>query len=248
MLETACPECKKPFYPRDFRQKCCSKKCGAAQYDKSPNRYQNNKKNFAKNKTKIYAARQIKYATDESYRNKIVEQTRKRREENPEHIRQINARYRVKPENRVAAANKSREWHAVNKERANPRRIMRKQKERNIYPWKGPLDAARRRASEKKLPFTLTEEWAKSVWTGRCALSGIPFRIGARGNGPKFFAASIDQIKPKQGYTQDNARFILWAVNAFKYDGTDENVFEVAEAIMQNRPRQYIEGILALPG
>ncbi|MDE2020726.1 MAG: hypothetical protein KGJ13_10355 [Patescibacteria group bacterium] len=160
---------------------------------------------------------------------------RKKREESPEIVRATNAKYRAKPENRRKAATNTRIWHAENKAYSNPRRQMRKQKERNAYPWKGPLDAARRRSVERNLPFDLDDAWAQARWTGRCELSDIPFIIGARGNGPRYFAASIDRIKPELGYTKENARFILWAINAFKYTGTDEDLFMVAEALMKKR-------------
>jgi hypothetical protein len=175
------------------------------------------------------------------------EKMRERRIAGDPRIAELNIAYRVKPENRIRAAQKSRKWHKENCEYANPKRQERKQMERKRQPWKGPLDAAKRRALIKNLPFDLTEEWAIARWTGRCELSGIEFRIGQRGSGPRFFAASIDRIRPKEGYTKKNSRFLLWAVNAFKYDGSDEDLFKVAEGIMLKRS-PYVAGILALPG
>lgn len=172
---------------------------------------------------------------------------RKRRIEHPERIAELAATYRAKPKNRLGAARRSRMWHSEHRNYANPMRTERKQMERNSQPWKGPLVAAKVRARAKNLPFDLTEEWAKNRWTGKCELSGIKFKVGEQGNGPRYFVASIDRIRPAEGYTQSNSRFILWAVNAFKYTGTDSDVFMVAEAIMRKRFLNT-EVILSLPG
>lgn len=206
----------------------------------------------AKNKQQLFCCR---YCWDKHYRlnnrercNKAArESVRRQRLRDPERIKNNNAKYRAKPKNRKHAANKSKEWHKNNREYANPRRFERKQLERNTYPWKGPLDAARSRAPYKKIPFDLTEEWARQRWTGFCELSGIPFRIGERGNGPRFFAPSLDQIKPKQGYTTNNSRFILWALNAFKYDGSDQDMFRVISNIRQKLSLD-VAVFLSLPG
>lgn len=266
MLEVICANkrCSKHFYALRKSRLFCSRKCmDKARYDRTPKKPKHIfpekqclkcARSFAPIKptqnfcergcyTRFYQAKHRKRLNQ-----KACEQRRLDRINDPERIRENNARYRAKPHNREQAAAASRDWHAKNKEAANPRRTVRKQKERNLYPWKGPLDAARRRAKEKNLPFDLTECWADARWSGNCELSGIPFRIGERGNGPKFFAASIDQIKPKQGYTMDNSRFVLWAVNAFKYDGTDQDVFLVAEAITRLREQRDAAAILALPG
>lgn len=95
---------------------------------------------------------------------------------------------------------------------------------------------ARERAKKKNVPFTLTQEWADSVWTGRCAVTGIEFSLGLRGRGPKVFSPSLDRIIPSLGYTPENCRFVLWAVNALKHDGTDADMIMVAKAIAARYP------------
>lgn len=240
-----CPICHVVFQPRDRRQTCCSKKCGVVRYEQSEQRRAEAKNQQAKHRVRRNSEKRDRYKNDSAYREERVAFSKSRRAQYPEQVALEAARYRAKPENKIHAAAKSRHWHDANKIQANPRRTMRKQKERVTYPWKGPLDAARRRAQMKGLPFDLTDEWCSARWTGACEVSGIPFRIGERGAGPKFFAASLDQIIPKGGYTQKNCRFVLWAVNAFKYDGSDADIFRVAQAITQRLPAT--EGILSLP-
>lgn len=106
---------------------------------------------------------------------------------------------------------------------------------RLVTPWKGCLSSAKTRAKQLKLPFDLTEEWAKSVWTGRCALSGIEFQIGVKAEGTRMWSPSVDRIDPKLGYAQSNCRFILFAVNCLKQNGTDADVFNIAAALMSNK-------------
>jgi hypothetical protein len=107
------------------------------------------------------------------------------------------------------------------------------QKARVKTPWLSLIYTARDRAKKKNLPFTLTPEWAIATWTGRCAITDIPFLIGQRGSGPKRLSPSIDRIEPALGYVPDNCRFILHAINAFKQDGTDAEMLEIARAIVR---------------
>lgn len=46
----------------------------------------------------------------------------------------------------------------------------------------------------------------------------------------------MDRIDSSKGYTQDNCRFILFAVNSFKGVGTDALMLEIAQALLERRP------------
>lgn len=122
------------------------------------------------------------------------------------------------------------------KERANSR---------HRYPWKWPLINARRRAEKKAFSFDLTEEWCLARWTGSCELTGIPFQFGTQTHFP--FSASIDRIKSSEGYTQDNCRFVLFAVNSFKGTGTDEQMLEIAKALISQSKTRPLEVIPMKP-
>ncbi|MGH7971285.1 MAG: hypothetical protein ACREIC_21410, partial [Limisphaerales bacterium] len=118
------------------------------------------------------------------------------------------------------------------KEDANMKRSENFQKERLIEPWKKFLRSAEHRATKKRVPFALSFEWVRKHWTGRCELTGLEFILGQRGAGPKAFSPSIDRIKPELGYVDDNCRFVLWAVNAFKAEGDDEQMLRLARALL----------------
>jgi len=158
-------------------------------------------------------------------------------------------------ENRESQNAKSRAYHQVNREKANSRRRERRathheeeklrqrqygQRARVALPWKPLLKSAYERSIKKKVPFALTPEWAEERWTGHCEITGIPFGIGLRESGPKTFSPSIDRIVPALGYVPTNCRFVIWAVNAFKYDGTDEDMISIARAIIEYADKRPI--------
>lgn len=104
-------------------------------------------------------------------------------------------------------------------------------------PWKGCLFSTRQRAQRELKTFDLTNAWAAARWTGKCEVTGLAFEFESLGAGPNPRSASIDRIDPSRGYTQGNARFILFAVNALKGRGTDQQMFMIAEAIVAARPK-----------
>ena len=127
-------------------------------------------------------------------------------------------------------------WASIAPEIRSRAARVRRADHRKRVPWSVLLKAAEWRARKKGIPFELTNEWAAERWTGFCEVTGIPFVIKDRGEpGPKFWSPSIDQITPRAGYTPANCRFVLWAVNAFKGDGTDADMMLVAECILNKK-------------
>lgn len=107
-------------------------------------------------------------------------------------------------------------------------------------PWSTLLTGAKRRAKIKKITFDLTPEWAIKRWTGACELTGLPFsepvkRVGYKNRN---MSPSIDRIHPTGGYTQDNCRIILWAVNGFKRDSSDSDMYKIARALIARADRK----------
>jgi hypothetical protein len=103
------------------------------------------------------------------------------------------------------------------------------------HPWKYLLASAKARAKENSLAFDLTNEWAAKRWTGHCEITNIKFGINGK-RGPFPYSPSIDRVDPSKGYTQDNARFVLWGCNALKGVGTDADMLQIAIAICQYLP------------
>lgn len=98
-------------------------------------------------------------------------------------------------------------------------------------PWR-IAQAANLRAAKTGLEFDLTKEWVEATWTGKCAITGLPFVLG--GGKRNIFSASLDRKDNARGYTQDNCRWILLGVNLLKYTGTDAQMLEIAKAIVQS--------------
>ena len=106
-----------------------------------------------------------------------------------------------------------------------------KKKYNAAIPWTFLLRTAKYRAKKRNLPFDLTPEWAKSKWTGRCAMSQLPFSLNEKRTP---FSPSIDRITPELGYVQSNCRFILFGINTLKSTASDDTVIAIARAIARH--------------
>lgn len=104
-------------------------------------------------------------------------------------------------------------------------------------PWRYTFQSRRLDAKNRKLSFTITDEWCAARWNGCCEITGIAFIKNPAGKGPHPFSCTMDRIKPNLGYIPDNCRFILHAVNCMKGSGTDEQMFAIARAIVSNISR-----------
>lgn len=77
------------------------------------------------------------------------------------------------------------------------------------------LGNCRRRAEKKGLEYNLDPEWFKEKCKDVCEITGLPFSVEAprEKNKRNPLSPSIDRIDTNKGYTKDNCRVILWAVN-----------------------------------
>lgn len=247
LTEIPCGLCSTAFVPKQRTQKFCSKTCGSRFHDQQ-REIRDKDKRLAKsrayyaNNTEQHKRAQKSWATrNADHLRQYREMNREQRVEymkqwHSEHRDESNAkRLALHYENRDEANRTRREHYHAHSEENKPVRYAKSQAARLTVPWRGLIHAARWRAAKKGVPFDLTPEWAEENWTGICTLSGIPFRLGGKESGPKFFSPSIDRIIPSLGYVQTNCRFVLWAVNAMKYDGTDTDLYDLAEAILLQR-------------
>ncbi|HSS25063.1 MAG TPA: hypothetical protein VLL82_11830 [Mycobacterium sp.] len=124
--------------------------------------------------------------------------------------------------------------YAANRKTIAPIRAAQYQSIRKQTPWSTLLASAKTRARKKGLPFDLNSAWAQERWTGHCELTGLSFLCAQPKHSSRSFWPSIDRIHPELGYTQDNCRFVLHAVNALKGDGTDDDMAIIALALASN--------------
>ncbi len=95
------------------------------------------------------------------------------------------------------------------------------------------LRGAKSRAVKYGRDYDLTLDWARARWTGKCELTVIEFDW-SRGT-IHALSPSLDRIDSSIGYTQENCRFILQAINAFKGAESDEMMFTIARAMLERK-------------
>ena len=78
----------------------------------------------------------------------------------------------------------------------------------------------------------LEEIWNKQ--NGKCALTGWEMTM-ILGKGNIATNASIDRIDSSLGYIENNVQFICRAVNIFKSNATEELLYKMCEAILENK-------------
>lgn len=245
MTEIPCAECGKLFVPASKRSMCCSVEHRQIHYRKlhredarrrSKEWHRNNpekRKAYFDEKLKkvprflncLYCAEQFQASGQQKYC--CISHSVKYRRENTNYYKLA---------------------HEKNRERDNAWSRRRYRRTRAKTPWKPLLEMAKVRARQKGTPCNLTDFWAANRWTGKCEITGIAFELGLTARSP--YSPSIDQIKPGQGYTEDNSRFVLWAINSFKNVGTDEQMFQIAAAITRAHSQSnaaLAEGMLSLP-
>ena len=218
MTATNCRECRQPFAHAPNRN-FCSKSCRLKAW---------HRERRAKFPEKVRAEENANYLR---HREKKMA---KMREYHTKHREEQNAKNRANRASKTDyyRAKDQARWTGERRQRSNEMRKENGQRSRLESPWKALLKGAEQRARRKGVPFKLSGKWVKDHWTGRCELTGIEFVLGQRGPGPKAFSPSIDRIKPELGYTDSNCRFVIWAVNAFKAEGDDAQMFEIARALL----------------
>lgn len=107
--------------------------------------------------------------------------------------------------------------------------------------------SANRRNRERGFDLPqFTEADVVALWNrcgGRCALTGLAFHGGRFGTGKakRAFWPSIDRIDPEVGYTRDNCRLVLTAVNFALNAWGDEVFMRIARAAIdvENRTHKF---------
>ena len=91
------------------------------------------------------------------------------------------------------------------------------------------FDRCKKRSKADGLQFDLDLEWVLSrLQSGTCAVSGMRFDFSA-GKQPR--GPSVDRIRAGGGYTKDNCRMVLNAVNAALMDWGLDQFVDIAKAI-----------------
>ncbi len=84
-----------------------------------------------------------------------------------------------------------------------------------------------------------TQEDLIALWEeceGRCAITGLKFsneKIGS-GKAKRAFAPSLDRIDPAEGYSRENCRLVMVAVNFAMNSWGEETYLRLAKAAMRH--------------
>ena len=85
----------------------------------------------------------------------------------------------------------------------------------------------------KGIPFNLTKEYLKSIWTGICPISGVSLSHNKGSHHSN--SAHLDRVDPNGGYTIGNVVWISGRMNRIKYNATIEELEKIVEYMKGNK-------------
>jgi len=108
------------------------------------------------------------------------------------------------------------------------------------------VNVAKNRARKKGIPFDLDrDDIQERIDNGLCELTGIPFDLET----PRAWnAPSLDQIEPSAGYTNENTRVVLYAVNVMANTWGAQKIVEIGRQITAKQIEKSNELSRALAG
>lgn len=114
----------------------------------------------------------------------------------------------------------------------HPKRVAAKNKKWRMTRKGQACQMHHRKAAqcrEQDIEYSLSRDWYLEHLNRGCELTGIEFR---REVSP--YAASVDRVNPKDGYTPENSRMILFGLNALKGTGTDQDMYDITKRFISN--------------
>ncbi len=109
-----------------------------------------------------------------------------------------------------------REYYKTKPEkRQNQREYQKKQYVLPAFRAKKLWTGAKTRARNFKLNFDLTVDWVEERMTS-CEITGAKFDLSLVKERCNPYAPSIERVNNKKGYTKDNCKVVLWALNNAK--------------------------------
>lgn len=97
------------------------------------------------------------------------------------------------------------------------------------------LCSARKRSGKRNEEMTIDFEWIKArLDNGACEITGLPFVFETRFNGHRNpYSPSLDRRDNSKGYTKENCRVILWALNMGFADWGQEIYIKIAKRLIE---------------
>jgi hypothetical protein len=100
----------------------------------------------------------------------------------------------------------------------------------NKNGYKGEFTCFLNKARNRNKPFNLSEEYLQSIWTGKCAISGIEI-FNSKRDKNTLNSASLDRIDSSKGYIKGNVQFVAYGINLAKNTFSDSDMKVFLESI-----------------
>ena len=146
------------------------------------------------------------------------------------HFKNIKGTYKPPKELKMPTDPEERKMYASEKAKANINKLKkedpRKLKIRRLLYY------SKVRAKEKNISHSINKKWLKEkLEEDKCELTGLPFSYDL--NIPRNpYGPSIDRIDINKGYTSDNCRLVIWAVNAGLGHHTEIDLYRICKAYL----------------
>ena len=102
------------------------------------------------------------------------------------------------------------------------------------------LMQARRRATLRELEIDIDLPYVRYLYDkqeGRCLLTGLPFQVAQQSEyRANPFVPSIDRIDSTKGYTKQNTRLVLYAINSAMNEWGEEVFALIARNYVKHQP------------
>lgn len=103
------------------------------------------------------------------------------------------------------------------------------------------MQAAKKRAKKKNLPFDLDFEYLKSIINFRCPVFRHRLSWGKTVGYATANSPSLDRIIPELGYIKGNVMFISHLANSMKQNATPEELLQFANWIQKSQKEKNDE-------
>jgi len=104
-------------------------------------------------------------------------------------------------------------------------------------------------AKTRKIPYDLTPEFLKGIWTGFCPVSGEEIFIStSNAERTKENAAEIDRFIPELGYVKGNVTWVSRKFNRKKLDSSLEELKQLVSWLETHKPLQEAYAEIEKPG
>jgi hypothetical protein len=94
--------------------------------------------------------------------------------------------------------------------------------------------ARKNHAKKHNIPFDITLDYMKEIWTDTCPILGIPLSWCVQSGHKTDNSPSIDRIFPEKGYVKGNVSWVSERANTIKNCGSAEEHLCVYNFMMRN--------------